>query len=379
MGGFKRARVYVEGEGLKRRSIRFGEYILSVENGEGEGIELPEDCVVLPGFIDEHIHGAGGADAMDASEEALSVIADTVAREGTTSFLATTMTQSVGKISAALRAVAQYRAGGRTEGARLAGVHLEGPFLSARYKGAQAEEFLAAPSVELFDAFQAESGGCIRLVTLAPEAAGAEELISHLVKAGVAVSIGHSAAGVREVERAAELGARSVTHVFNAQSAIHHREIGVAGGALLFDGLTCELIADMIHVSCPAVRLLVKNKPRDRIALITDSIRAKGTADGVSELGGQKVFVKDGEARLEDGTLAGSVLKMNDAIRNMVEKAGVPFLQAVDHATANPARTLGVFHETGGIRTGKRADFAVLDASYGVVMTVRDGKVIYRA
>jgi N-acetylglucosamine-6-phosphate deacetylase len=148
---------------------------------------------------------------------------------------------------------------------------------------------------------------------------------------------------------------------------------------MLLDELNCELIADTIHVSVPAIRLLVKNKPLDKLTLITDAMRAKGIPDGVSELGGQTVYVKNGEARLEDGTLAGSVLRMNRAIQNMVEKVGVPFTQAVDYATINPAKTLGIDNETGSIAVGKRADFTVLNESYDVILTVRDGNIVYQA
>ena len=174
-------------------------------------------------------------------------------------------------------------------------------------------------------------------------------------------------------------GARNVTHTYNAQSPLHHREIGTVGSALLYDDLHAELIADTIHVSVPAIQLLVKCKPLDRLILITDAMRAKGLKDGISELGGQTVIVKNGEARLEDGTLAGSVLRMNRAVGNMVQKAGVPLLQAVDYATINPARTLGIEKEAGSIKVGKNADFAVLNGNFDVLLTVRDGNVVYRA
>lgn len=148
---------------------------------------------------------------------------------------------------------------------------------------------------------------------------------------------------------------------------------------MAFDELNCEMIADTIHVSVPAMKLLVKNKPADKLTLITDAMRAKGVPDGVSELGGQVVYVKNGEARLEDGTLAGSVLRMNRAVQNVVEKVGVPFTQAVDYATINPAKTLGIDGETGSIKVGKKADFVVLNENYDVLMTVRDGEIIYQA
>ncbi len=378
MKQFRRVLAYLEGEGLKECDLAFGERIEEIGTQGGEEILVPDGCVVLPGFIDEHIHGAGGADAMDGTPEALKTIATTLAQEGTTSFLATTMTQSRENILTALRAVADYRKKAHGFGARLLGVHLEGPFISVRHKGAQPEEYVAAPSAELFDEFNAASGNAIKIVTLAPEAEGAESLISHLVERGIYVSIGHSGAKEADVRVAVTLGARGVTHTYNAQSPLHHRDIGVAGSALLYDELISELIADTVHVSVPAIRLLVKNKPQTGLTLITDAMRAKGLADGVSELGGQTVYVKNGEARLSDGTLAGSILKMNDAIRNMVTRAGVPFLQAVDYATANPARTLGIFRETGSIRVGKKADFTVLDSRFRVVLTVRDGEVIYK-
>ena len=378
MKQFQNVLAYLEGEGLKRTDISFDDTIRSFSGGCAEGIPVPNDCVVLPGFIDEHVHGAGGCDAMDGTESALGTIADTLAAEGTTTFLATTMTQSRDNILQALRAVAKYRERSRSGGARLGGVHLEGPFISVRHKGAQPEEYVAEPSVRQFDEYNAASGNCVRIVTLAPEAEGAGELISHLKKSGIVASIGHSGAREADVRAAVECGARGVTHTYNAQSPLHHRDIGVAGSALLYDELTCELIADTIHVSVPAIRLLVKNKPHTALTLITDAMRAKGLADGVSELGGQTVYVKNGEARLADGTLAGSILKMNDAVKNMVTRAGVSLLQAVDCATANPARTLGIYGETGSIRVGKRADFAVLDSRFRVVMTVRDGNIVYQ-
>lgn len=380
MKAFKDALVYVEGEGLKKTNLVFGEKIESTEGGIGDAeiISLPENAIILPGFIDEHIHGAGGADAMDGTVSALKTIAGKVAEEGTTGFLATTMTQSRENILKAMRAVKEYREQNFSEGARLLGVHLEGPFIAAAHKGAQPLEYVAKPDSEVFDEYNEASGNAIRIVTLAPEEAGAEEFISHLGALNIVPSIGHTGAKCSDIECAMRTGAKNVTHTYNAQSPLHHREIGTVGSALLFDGLNAELIADTIHVSVPAIRLLVKCKPKDKLTLITDAMRAKGLSDGESELGGQVVIVKNGEARLKDGTLAGSVLRMNRAVQNLVEKAGVPLLQAVDYATINPARTLGIDGETGSIRTGKRADFVVLNDRFDVLYTVRGGNVVYR-
>lgn len=381
MKAFKNASVYAEGKGIIRTSVYFDDKIRQIGGyvAGAEEIELPENAVVLPGFIDEHIHGAGGSDAMDGNTKDLAIIAETVAKEGTTSFLATTMTQSKENILKAMRAVKEYREAAGEQGARIAGVHLEGPFIAAAHKGAQPLEYVAAPDAKTFDEYNAACGNAIKIITLAPETDGALDFIRHIVAQGTVVSIGHTGAKYAEVKAAMEAGATNVTHTYNAQSPLHHREIGVVGSALLLEDLYCELICDTIHVSVPAMQLLVKNKRADKLALITDAMRAKGLADGVSELGGQTVYVKGGEARLADGTLAGSVLRMNRALQNMVEKVGVPFTQAVDYCTINPARTLKIENEAGSIAEGKRADFAVLNDKFDVLYTVRDGKIIYKA
>lgn len=381
MKAFKNASVYAEGKGIIRTSVYFDDKIRQIGGyvAGAEEIELPENAVVLPGFIDEHIHGAGGSDAMDGNTKDLAIIAETVAKEGTTSFLATTMTQSKENILKAMRAVKEYRETAGEQGARIAGVHLEGPFISAAHKGAQPLEYVAAPDAKTFDEYNAACGNAIKIITLAPETDGALDFIRHIVAQGTVVSIGHTGAKYAEVKAAMEAGATNVTHTYNAQSPLHHREIGVVGSALLLEDLYCELICDTIHVSVPAMQLLVKNKRADKLALITDAMRAKGLADGVSELGGQTVYVKGGEARLADGTLAGSVLRMNRALQNMVEKVGVPLTQAVDYCTINPARTLKMENEAGSIAEGKRADFAVLNDKFDVLYTVRDGKIIYKA
>ena len=379
---FKNATVYVDGEGLKKCTVSFNEKIEKISrcaDKTAEVIELPENAIVLPGFIDQHIHGAGGSDGMDGTVEDIAVIANTIAAEGTTSFLVTTMTQSRENILKAMQAVKDYRKANAKTGARVVGIHLEGPFIAAAMKGAQPLEYIKVPNIQTFDEYNAASGNVIKLVTLAPEVEGMETFIKHLSEIGVVASIGHSSAKYEHVKAALEAGAKNVTHTYNAQSPLHHREIGVVGSAMLLDELNCELICDTIHVSVPAMQALVKNKPADKISLITDAMRAKGIPDGVSELGGQTVYVKNGEARLQDGTLAGSVLKMNKAIENMVTKVGVPFTQAVDYATINPARIIGIEQEAGSIKVGKRADFTVLNEKYDVLLTIRGGEVVYKA
>lgn len=379
MKGLKNITAYIAGKGLIRTDIAIEDgKIAAIGKLDVEPI-FETDGIVLPGFIDEHIHGAGGSDAMDGTEEALQTISEYVAKEGTTGFLATTMTQSPENIGKALKNVKNVREKGEYKGAEVLGVHLEGPFISPKHVGAQPLEYVAKPAPETFDKYNELSGGNIKIVTLAPEVEGGLDLVKHLKNIGVVASIGHTGAKFSDVEAAVAAGASNVTHTYNAQTPLHHREAGVVGAAMLFDELNCEMICDTIHVSVPAIRIFVKNKPHDKFTLITDAMRAKGMPDGLSELGGQQVFVKNGEARLADGTLAGSVLRMNVAIKNLVEKVGVSLTEAVDFASTNPAKNLGLYDERGSIEVGKRADFAVMDKDFNILCTVVGGKVVYKA
>lgn len=379
MKGLKNVKVYIKNVGIVKTNI-------GIENGRiayignEENIEpiFETDGIVVPGFIDEHIHGAGGADAMDGTVEALQTISEFLAREGTTGFLATTMTQSPENITNALKAVKKVREKGEYKGAEVLGVHLEGPFISPKHVGAQPLEYVATPDAELFDKYNEASGNSIKIVTLAPEVEGGLGLVKHLSKIGVVASVGHTGGKYVDVVNAVAAGATNVTHTYNAQTGLHHREAGVVGAAMLLDELNCEMICDTIHVSVPAIKLVIKNKPHDKYTLITDAMRAKGMPDGKSELGGQEVFVNNGEARLADGTLAGSVLKMNVAVKNLVEKAGVSFTDAIDFATYNPAKNIGVLNERGTIEVGKRADLTVLNSDFEVLYTLVNGKIVYK-
>lgn len=376
MKGFKNTWIVTE-KGLEKTSLTYDEKFVTIGKNE-EGLqELPEEYVVVPGFIDEHVHGAAGSDAMDGTMEDLGKIANALASEGTTAFLATTMTQSPENITKALKAVKAYRELSPESGAEILGVHLEGPFISKDFVGAQPIEYLAKPSVEVFKKYQDASGDCVRIVTLAPEVEGSTELIKYLVSQNIVASIGHTNATYVDVKKAVEVGATNLTHTYNAMKPLHHREVGTVGSGFLFDELNCECICDGIHVSGPAIQLLHKNKPADKMTLITDAMRAKHMPDGVSELGGQVVIVKNGEARLENGTLAGSVLKMNNAVKNVMKFLNLPLEEVVKLASQNPAKNLGVFDQMGSIKEGKRADFVILDKDLNVVQTVRNGEVIY--
>ncbi len=380
MLGFKNVKAYIEGKGVITTDIAVENGLISraKKSKITETFPYAEGQIVVPGFIDKHIHGANGADAMDAKIENLSVTANAITKEGTTAFLATTMTQDKSLIISSLSALKEYIEKEST-GATLLGAHLEGPFISKKHIGAQPEEYISVPSVELFDEFLSASGNNIKTVTLSPETDGATELIKYLKEKGIVISAGHTDASYDEIEKATKDGLTSITHTFNAQKGIHHRDIGTAGAGLLLDELYTEIICDLIHLSAPAIKLVLKCKPKDKIILITDSMRAKYLPEGESELGGQKVIVSGNSARLENGALAGSILKMNDAIRNLVCVLGVPFTTAIDFATINPAKNLGIDSKMGSIAVGKRANFTVLDKDFNVCTVIVDGKVVYKA
>ena len=379
MKGFKNSWIITEEGRVKADLVIENGLINKIgEDGSLELVELPENFTIIPGFIDQHIHGAAGSDGMDGTIEDLKNIACALAKEGTTSFLATTMTQSVENITKALNAVKEYIALGLTEGAEIAGVHLEGPFISKDAIGAQPLEYVAAPSVEVFKVYEEASGNTIKIVTLAPEVEGSSELIKYLVSKNIVASIGHTTAKFDDVEQAVKDGATNITHTYNAMKGVHHREAGTVGGAYIFDELYAEIICDGIHVSAPAIKVLYKNKPHDKFVLITDAMRAKHMPDGDYELGGQPVIVRNNEARLPNGVLAGSVLRMNHAVRNVMKFLDLPLEEVVKYASINPARNLGIDHEVGSIKVGKRANLVVVDENLEVYMTIRDGIVIYQ-
>ena len=311
MKGFVGANIYIYGKGIRKTNLAFENGIIKYIGDDAslitQKIEIEPDQVVVAGFIDQHIHGAFGSDAMDGTKQDLKNIATAIASEGTTGFLATTMTQSPENILKAMSAVKDYKRENSKDGAEVLGIHLEGPFISVKHIGAQPLEYVAMPSVEVFDQYNNASGNAIKIVSLAPEVEGSEQLIRHLKELNIVASAGHTDAGNQHIEKAISWGLSNITHTYNAQKGLHHREIGTVGCAMLYDQLNCEMICDLIHLSAPAIKLLIKNKPHDKITLITDSMRAKHLADGISELGGQEVIVKNGEARLGNGALAGSI------------------------------------------------------------------------
>lgn len=333
-----------------------------------------KNWTAFPGFIDVHIHGAAGHDAMDATPEALKGLAGVLPKEGTTSFLATTMTQSDEAISAALKNIRDFQ---MEDGqAEMLGVHLEGPFISDKRAGAQPIEHIAEPSYPLFQKWQKLSGNQIRLVTLAPETTNGLAFIKNLAEDGVIASIGHSDGTLEEVQAAVRAGASHVTHLYNQMSPFHHRNPGVVGASLTEKGLTVEVIADFIHSHPTSVELAFRQKGAERLILITDAMRAKGLAPGVYDLGGQDVQVTRKDARLADGTLAGSILTMDAAIRNVQSITGCSLNELVSMTSANAAKELGLSNK-GSLQEGTDADVAILDDSFTVQLTICRGTIAY--
>jgi N-acetylglucosamine-6-phosphate deacetylase len=342
-------------------------------------IEISEEQYAVPGFIDVHIHGAAGADTMDATIEALEAMAKALPAEGTTSFLATTITQKHENIENALKNAALYLKGHNDSGkSEILGVHLEGPFINAKRAGAQPKEYIIDPDIELFKHWQELAEGSIKLVTVAPELENGTNFVAYLHENDVIASIGHSDAIYEEMEKAVEAGAKQVTHLFNGMRGIHHREPGVAGSALLFKELMVELIADGIHVRPEVMKLVINAKGTEGMILITDAMRAKCLKSGIYDLGGQDVSVADGKALLADGTLAGSILKMNDSIKNILEAAEISLSEAVQMASVNPAKQLKVYDRKGTISAGKDADITILSNEYQVELTICRGEIAYK-
>jgi N-acetylglucosamine-6-phosphate deacetylase len=339
----------------------------------GKRLDFPANYCLIPGRIDLHIHGAQGADVMDATPAALTQICQALAAEGVTGFLATTMTDSPENITRALRNLAQCH---RTE---ILGVHLEGPFIAPQQIGAHRSEYLLPPDPHWLARWQKDSGGKIRWVTLAPELPGAIDFIRYLCEQGMIAAIGHTQADFAVTESAIAAGASHITHLFNAMRAFHHREPGCVGAALLDARVSAEVIADGHHCHPAALNLALRLKGRDGLVLVTDAMRAKCCEQRDSfDLGGQAVTVQAGAARLKNGTLAGSVLTMTQAAKNMQHFTGCSLSDLIAFTSLNPARLLHREDKKGSIAVGKDADLVVLNECGDVVMTIHQGNIIYR-
>lgn len=329
---------------------------------------------VFPGFIDMHIHGSAGVDTMDATQDTMHTMAKSLAKEGVTGFLATTMTQSLESIEATLKNIADFE--NDEDEAELLGIHVEGPFISVKRVGAQPEEYIIPPTIELFEKWQQLSRNKIKEITMAPEVEGGFEFVEALAKQDVVVSIGHADATYEEVEKAAQLGAKQGTHLYNQMRPFHHRDPGVVGGTLLIDSIKTEIIVDFIHSHPKAVEFAYRLKGAKNIILITDAMRAKGVPFGDYDLGGQMVHVTEKGAHLPNGALAGSVLTMDLAVRNMQKATNCSVEELVAMSSTNAAEQMNLSNK-GKVAPDFDADLILLDMDLNIQKTIKRGKVIF--
>ncbi|MGX4601030.1 N-acetylglucosamine-6-phosphate deacetylase [Faecalimicrobium sp. JNUCC 81] len=368
-------KIILENKILEGKVLVFDEKIVDISDEVPQGCEIidAKGQFVSPGFIDIHIHGNMGKDTMDATEESVTTIAKSVARYGVTSFLPTTMTMDKESIYNALDVVKELMGSGESR-AEILGAHLEGPFIHQKYKGAQNETFIAEPSYEFIKKYK----DVIKVITYAPENDENYEFTKEVVRnTNIALSIGHSKSTYKQAMDAINLGARNITHMFNGMTPLNHRNPGVVGAALTSNAY-CEIIADTIHITTDLFQFILDNKGEDKIILITDSIEAGGLEDGEYSLGGQKVVVKDSQARLESGSLAGSVMPLNKMVYNFLNNTNLDVRKVVKLASLNPAKSIGVDKIKGSIEIGKDADIAIFDENINCYMTINKGNVIFK-
>ena len=356
------------------------------ESGKIHGVvdSAPADAAVIdakggyvaPGLVDIHIHGYLGEDTCDAKPEGLRKMAEGVAKNGVTAFLPTTMTVSKSEIVAALNAARSVKAESLGwQGAEILGVHAEGPFINPTKKGAQAAENILPPDAD----FILENADIIKSVTLAPEMDKDHAAIKRLAADGrVLVSMGHADATFEQALAATRDGVAHATHLFNAMSVLTHRSPGVAGAALTADHVSVEVIADTFHIH-PGLYSIIAKLKGDKMILITDCTRAGGMPDGEYDLGGQPIFLKGIECRLADGTIAGSVLKLNCAVKNVLDHTALPAHEVFHMASLSPAKAIGCADRIGSLEAGKDADIIITDENITVLKTIKKGRTIYEA
>jgi len=367
------AKILYEDEVVEGKVLCFDKKIVKIaDEAQLDGLEFIDanGAYVSAGFVDLHIHGSGGADVMDATSEALDTISSTLLQTGTTSFLATTMTMSKEHIDNALQNIQQNAQ--ELTGAQILGVHLEGPFINAVKHGAQDKKYVQSPNMALIEAYMDK----VKMITLAPETEGAESFVKQLSEhyPHVILSIGHSDAGYEKTKESFSWGISHATHLFNAMNPYHHRKPGIVG-AVFDSDVTCDIIADFVHTH-PSALELVHQMKKDRLILITDAMRAGCMKCGIYDLGGRKVTVKENKAVLEDGTLAGSVLKLNEALKNMTTVTSMTLVEAVNAVTKIPAQKLGI--NKGELKEGYDADIVIFDEDFSIISTIVGGEVKYK-
>lgn len=363
---------------IEKGSLLIEGSIIKKINPSETNLQNAIDCkglYVSPGFIDVHIHGAGGYDTMDGTFEAINEISKTICKYGTTSFTPTTMTMSASDILKSMLSIKKAKIEG-TDGAIVLGAHLEGPFISPSAIGAQNPNYLISPSYENFELMTGDTIDAVISITMAPEVEGAKELASILSSKKIRCSMGHTKATYEQAIDGIKHGFCHSTHLFNAMTGFTHREPGVVGATFDSD-ITTETISDGIHISYPSLRVAYKQKGTDKILLVTDAMCACGMPDGTYALGGQPVIVKNGAARLENGSLAGSILTLNKAIKNIYDNTDYPLYEIVKMASHNSAKYCRVDDRKGQIKENFDADLTIFDENIDIKMTIIGGKIVY--
>ncbi len=364
-GDFEKIRADVKIDGEKISKI--GDF------SSEDGLDLT-GLVVMPGLIDMHIHGCGGADTGDATPEALETMSQTLVKNGVTSFCPASMTLSFEELTKIFANIDAMK--DKVGGAYIHGANMEGPYIAMSKKGAQNPLYVRNPDKEEFKKLYEGCNGVIRVVDIAPECDGGDEFIKE-IQSICPVSIAHTDAGYDEAVHAIELGVRHITHLFNAQSGLHHRKPGVVGAA--FDvgranGVRAELICDGFHIHPATLRIAFREMGEDGTVIISDSMKAAGCPDGDYDLGGQPVYVRDGKALLADGTIAASTSNVYKELKNVIS-FGISEKQAVKSATINPAKAIRVDDKTGSIEEGKLADILVVDKDYNIKLVIVKGEI----
>ncbi|MFV8786186.1 N-acetylglucosamine-6-phosphate deacetylase [Aerococcus viridans] len=367
----------VKGPGyLTIKEGKFGSYSVAKPNQYDEILDFTGSWIA-PGLVDTHIHGYKGHDVMDNDFEGLNEISEGLLSCGVTSFLPTTLTSSIELLDGVSKMIGQKAKD--VKGAKIRGIFFEGPFFTEEHKGAQNPDYFIDPSVEHLKKWQELSGGLIKKIAIAPEREGALEFIDYAKKENITVALAHSSATYDKAKQAVDHGASIFTHTYNGMSGFHHREPGMVGAAMNLKDVYVELICDGYHVNPVAANILMDVSGRERVVLVTDCMRAGGMPEGNSKLGEFPVLVKDGAARLENGSLAGSILELKTAVKNVVAWDIATSEEAIKMASTVPAASVNIENECGKIQEGLDADFIVLSPELDLNASYIDGECRYSA
>lgn len=367
-------KILIEDKIVENKIILFDEKIIDICDEVDENAEIidAKNLYVSPGLIDIHIHGSNNSDAMDKDKSAIENIGKSIAKTGVTSFLPTTMTMSKDDIYNSLNNIRFYM-NKNYGGAKVLGAHLEGPFISSKYKGAQSDKHILKPDFSLIKDYK----DVIKIISFAPETDENLHFTKEIKEnSEIILSIAHTNATYSQAKNSIEKGISNITHLFNAMTPLNHREMGVVGATLTSD-VYCEIICDNIHVNPNMYQFVLNNKGKDKIILITDSMRAGCMPNGKYDLGGQEVFVNDNVARLASGNLAGSVLTLNKAVYNFKKNTNLTINEAINLASINPAKSINISDRKGSLEINKDADISLFDDEMNCYMTILQGEIIY--